>query len=177
MTFLAFIGHEGVSGNLSQSLFSSGYGTHYLYCDHLAEAICSLRKSVVFWPNAEERQQIAGRMKSKFDFPNCVVVGDGKLFPLVFSPTTDDSCDYSGRKHKYSLTCFIINDDERRIRAYMAGWPGSVHDNRVFGNIHVNHYNQKHFSHSEYILSDYALENCNVVVSAFKKPPLHPMVI
>ena len=175
MTFLAFIGHEGGNGHLSRSLYSIGYGTHYLYCDRVAEAICSLRKSAVFWPDTEEREEIASRMKKKFDFPNCVGMGDGTLFPLQFSPSTDDACDYSGRKYKYSITCFIINDDERRIRAYMAGWPGSVHDNRVFGNMRMNRYPLDHFSHSQYILSDSALENCEFVVAAFKKPPLNPM--
>lgn len=40
-------------------------------------------KSVVFWRDTEERQQISGIMKSKFDFPNFAVVGGGTLFLLV----------------------------------------------------------------------------------------------
>ena len=54
----------------------------------------------------------------------------------------------------------------------MAGWPGSVHANRVFGNMRVNLLHSEHFTHKEYILSDSALETSNFVVSAFKKPPL-----
>ena len=80
-----------------------------------------------------------------------------------------------GRKHGFSITCFIINDDKRRIRSYLAGWPGSVHDNRVFGKMKMNQSPESYFSSSEYILSDSALENCNFVVAAFKKPPLKPL--
>ena len=128
----------------------------------------------MLWPGEEEREEIASRMKCKYDFPHCVGVGDGTLFPLAFCPSTIDSPDYSGRKYKYSITCFIINDDKWRIRAYQAGWPGSVHDNRVFGSMRVNHFPQEHFSGAQYILSDSALENCDFVVSTYKKPPLYP---
>ena len=100
MTFLAFIGHEGGNGHFSRSLYDTSYGTHYLYCDRVAEALCSLRKSAVFWPDTEEREEIASRMKKKFNFSKCVGMGDGTLFPLQCSPSTDDAYDYSGRKYK-----------------------------------------------------------------------------
>ena len=175
MVFLACVGSLDSGGHKSRSQFSTGYGTHYKHCDRVAEAIGSLRSDVVKWPDADERRIIAGRFKKEYDFVNCVGMGDGTLFPLTYQPITDDAPDYSGRKHQYSLTCFIINDDKRRIRSYMAGWPGSVHDNRVFGNMRVNLLHSEHFTHKEYILSDSALENSNFVVSAFKKPPLRAM--
>jgi hypothetical protein len=40
--------------------------------------------------------------------------------------------EYHGRKYAYSLTINVINDDHRRIHAYVAGFPGSTHDNRVW---------------------------------------------
>ena len=51
-----------------------------------------------------------------------------------------------------------------------------MHNNRVFGNMRANRHPEEHFCHSQYMLSDSALENCNFVVSAYKKPPLHPMI-
>ena len=102
-------------------------------------------------------------------------MGDGTLFPLTCQPTTVDAPDYSGRKNRYSLTCFIVNDDKRCIRAYVVGWHVSVHDNRIFGNMRVNLLHIEYFTHKEYILSDLALENSNIVVSAFKKPPYRPI--
>ena len=121
MTLLSVIGGIGSSGTNTRHKFSIGYGSHCHHCDRVAEAICSLRDQVVFWPDKEERCLIASRMKVRFDFPCCVGMGDGTLFPLTHQPSTEDASDYSGRKHHYTLTCFIINDDNRCIRSYMAG--------------------------------------------------------
>jgi hypothetical protein len=86
----------------------------------------------VFWPSEEERKEIAARIRHDFDWPNCNRLIDGTLFPLAFTPQTIDAPDYSGRKYGYSLTCLIMCDDQRLIRYYLAGWPGSAHDERVF---------------------------------------------
>ena len=121
MTFLSVIGGIGSSGANTRHKFSIGYGTHYSYCDRVTEAICSQRDQVFFLPDEEERCLISSRMKVRFDFSCCVGMGDGTLFPLKYQPTIEDAPDYSGRKHHYSLTCFIINDNKRRIQSYIAG--------------------------------------------------------
>ena len=175
MLLLHFLGQPGCSARTNRSSHFIGYGTHYNFLERAVEAVCSLREQVVFWPDHEERKAISTRMASEYGFPNCVGMGDGTLFPLAFAPSSEDASDYSGRKYGYSITCFIINDDKRRIRSYLAGWPGSVHDNRVFGKMKVNTSSEDHFSGTQYILSDSALENCSYVVAAFKKPPLRPM--
>ena len=175
LTLLHFLGQESCTAALSRGTHFIGYGTHYLYCDRVVEAICSLRDKVVFWPDKDERATISQRMGEKYDFPYCVGVGDGTLLPLARRPQTDSAPCYSGRKLGHSITMFIINDDKLHIRSYLAGWPGSVHDNRVFGKMAVNRFPEQHFSPNEYILADSAVENCSFVVSAFKKPPLQPM--
>ena len=97
MTFLTVIGGIRLSGANTRHRLSIGYGTHYSYCDRVAEAICSLRDQVVFWPDEEERCLIVSRMKVRFDFPCCVGMGDGTLFPLKYQPSKEDAPDYSGR--------------------------------------------------------------------------------
>ena len=114
-------------------------------------------------------------MKDNYDLPGCIIVGDGTLFPLAFEPRSHDAADYHGRKYKYSITAFIMNDDKRRIRSYLAGWPGSVHDNRVFSQTGVCKNPDEHFSEGQYMITDSAIENSAHVVAAFKKPPLQPM--
>ena len=171
LTLLHFLGQESATAALSRSTHFLGYGTHYKYCNRAVEAILSLRDKVVFWPDCDERRVISNRMNIKFDFPNCVGIGDGTLLPLGRIPQSIDAPDYSGRKLGHSITMFIINDDHLRIRSYLAGWPGSVHDNRVFGKMRVSKLHEEHFSPNEYMLSDSAVENCSFVVSAFKKSP------
>ena len=69
-----------------------------------------------------------------FGSTDCVGCVDGTLFDLAFTPSTEDFSDYFGRKGKYSLTCMVVNDDQRMIRYFHCGWRGTVHDNRVMEN-------------------------------------------
>ena len=131
MTLLHYLGQESMMAFTSREAFHMGYGTHYNHVMRAAKAICSLHDQVVFWPNEEERKQISARMKENHDYPGCVMVGDGTLFPMDFEPRSHDSGNYHGRKFKYSITAFIMNDERKRIRSYLAGWSGSVHDNRI----------------------------------------------
>ena len=85
-------------------------------------------------------------------------MGDHTLFPLTFSSYSHDSSDYSERKMGYSITCFFINDENRRIWSYLFGWPVVVHDKRVFGKMCVNTSPKLKFSGAEYMIADLALE-------------------
>ena len=44
----------------------------------------------------------------------------------------------------------------RRIRAYLLGWPGSVHDSTVFGKTDIAINPQRYFSQGQYIIGDSA---------------------
>lgn len=134
MVLLKYLGTEGTGGsnNDLRSHFGIGRGTAEVYKERAVKAIRSLKKETVFWPSEEERKEIAARIMRDFDWPNCIGLIDGTLFPLAFAPQTMDAPDYSGRKYGYSLTCLIVCDDQRLIRYYLAGWPSSAHDERVF---------------------------------------------
>ena len=95
---------------------------------------------------------------------------DGTLLPLGFKPTREDYTDFYGQKGTYTLTMLIICDHLHQIRYYHAGWPGSVHDERVFRNTKVCLKPSNHFSKGEYILSDSAITARCFVVPQHKKP-------
>ena len=132
-------------------------------------AILQLRNEVIKWPNAVEREEIATRIEERYGLPGCVGIVDGTLFPLTFQPSRIDAPDYSGRKHLYSLSTLIACDDQRRIRYYFAGCPGSVHDNRVYklSQLYLNA--GEMFSNRQYTLADSAYENSNHMVSAYRR--------
>ena len=177
MLLLHYLGHESMTAFSSRASYHIGYGTHYHHIKRVVKAICSLRDRVIAWPDEAERKQISARMNKNHDFPGCVMVGDGTLFPLAFKPRSHDAGDYHGRKYQYSITAFIMNDDNKRIRSYLAGWPGSGHDNCVFSRTTVCRNPDHHFSVGEYMIADSAVENTDFVVAAFKKPPLQQMPI
>eukprot|EP00804_Cyclotella_cryptica_P005843 CCRYP_000136-RC/>CCRYP_000136-RC protein AED:0.24 eAED:0.23 QI:0/-1/0/1/-1/1/1/0/245 len=93
---------------------------------------------------------------------------DGTLLPLGIAPSCCDAVDYSGRKFPYSLTVCVINDDKRKIRAYLSGFPGFTHDNRVWRNMIQNQKAQDFFSPLQYVLCDTAFEPSDIAIAAYK---------
>ena len=67
----------------------------------------------------------------------------------------------------------VVCDDRRLIRYYLAGWPSSCHDNRIFRNSRVAASPHRYFHHRQCILGDSAFEASWYVVPAYKKPQGH----
>jgi len=103
------------------------------------------------------------------DFPNCVRIADETLFPLAFEPETADAPDHSGRKYGFSITTMIICDYNKKIRYYLAGYPGSCHDNRVYNNTGFVKKPQDYFLQMECNMGDSAFANSPYMVSSFRK--------
>jgi DDE superfamily endonuclease len=136
LLFLYYLGRSGSSASNSdlRNAFHVGCGTADIFKTRCVKAIGSLRDRVICWPNITERKLIAKRILHNHSWINCIGVVDGTLFPLTYAPQDDDAPDYHGRKFLYSLSTIIVNDDQKRIWYYLAGYPGSSHDNRIFRN-------------------------------------------
>lgn len=173
LTTLKALGSEGTASsnpNL-RDVFGTGRGTNTVYIRRVVHALLARRDDFVSWPDEDERKDIARRIEDLTSLPNCVGIVDGTLFPLAFRPQTADAADYKGRKHLYTLSSIIVCDDQRLIRYYVAGWPGSTHDNRIARNTKMWNDPLNYFNHNEYIMGDSAFENHWFVVSAFTSPP------
>jgi DDE superfamily endonuclease len=127
----------------------------------------------VHWPDEAERREISRRFQLHWKLPNLVGVADGTLLPLAFEPSRQDSSDFHGRKHLWSLSMLVVNDDMRRIRYFHAGWPGCTHDDRILENswLRRNATDNTVFSPREYIVGDCAYAPRWWLVPCFKKPP------
>lgn len=154
MVFLKYVGAEGAGGSSSnqRQTFFIGYGTSYSYRRRVTCAIMSLRDKYYYWPDKEERKQMALSICESFQFSHCVGVADKTLFPLCFEPQMNDAPDYSGRKYRYSLTMMIICDHCMRIRYYLSGFPGLAHDNRVWKNTALKKCPNNYFGPQKYVL-------------------------
>jgi hypothetical protein len=177
MILLHYLGTEGngATNPKQRSMFRVGRGTSDEYRKRVMKAIRSLREQAIRWPDAEEREEIAKRIQDDFGLPNCVMLLDGTLFPLAFEPQREDAPDYSGRKFRYSLSTLIACDDRRFIRYYLAGWPGTAHDNRIFKSSKLFRCAPDFFANNEYMLGDSAFECKWFMVSACKSPRGAPM--
>ena len=106
-------------------------------------------------------------------WPNCIAVADGTLFPLTFAPQSNDAPDYSGCKVAYSLSVMIVNEDQKWIRYYLSGFPGSVHDNCVYNNTALCKKPEEYFGTKYCLLANLAIACSPTVVASFKAPRGH----
>lgn len=173
MVFLFYLGTEGSGANNAgqRNMFAISQGVAQIYRERVTCAILALSDRYLYWPDADERSKIAYEINVLYNFPHCVAIADGTLFPLAFEPETIDAPDYSGRKYGYSLSTLIICDHKRRICHFLAGYPGSAHDNRIFGDSQLTANPLSFFDVNQYLLGDSAFENRWFVVSSFKKLP------
>ena len=169
---LQYIGTEGngMSNRRSRNTFPNGKGTCENMKDRVVDAIidCCDEKAY-FWPDEDERKEIAHHFEKKHNIPNLVCIADGTLLPLAFKPARDDFPDFKGRKLLYTLTVMIVNDHLLRIRYYNAGWPGNVHDERVFKNCDLARHPDDYFDVMQFLIGDSAFTPRPFMVPVFKK--------
>ena len=100
--------------------------------------------------------------------PNCIGMMDGTHFPLAFKPRVDPAS-YFTRKKEYAIHALIVCDHNSHIHHITTGWPGSIHDNRVWQNCDLLHNFRKYFGKREYILGDSAFTSSFIMVASYKK--------
>ena len=180
MVLLHYLGTSGSGANnpRMRNVFGIGRGTVELFKRRCVTAIRSIKNKMIKWSDDREKKEIARRIlhASNQDWINCIGVADGTLIPLTFAPQSSDAPDYHGRKHPYSLSVMIINDDLKRIRMYHAGNPGCVHDSRVYGQLPLSTHPEQYFSNQRYfLLGDSAFTNSPTMVTSFKAPRGHSL--
>ncbi|KAE9305281.1 hypothetical protein PR003_g21538 [Phytophthora rubi] len=171
MVLLKCLGSFGNDSTWSKQaqFLGLGKGTIGDYFRRASASVLALEGSTLVWPDQVERKQISRRIYRKYGFVNCIGMADGTLFPLEFKPETKGEAYYS-RKGYYAVNALVMCDDVARVRQIVVGWPGSVHDNRVWRNSPQNQNKDVFFQDSEYILGDSAFQASRVMIPAFKKP-------
>eukprot|EP00978_Attheya_sp_CCMP212_P009530 scaffold22545_cov61-Attheya_sp.AAC.1 len=170
---------SGASNPRVRNVFWIGRGTAQLYCNHCVITLRPLRDQTIYWPGDNEKKVIACCIYNKYRWSNCIAIADGTLFPLIFEPKSVDAPDYSGREFAYSLThsltVLIVNDEQKKIRYYLAGFPSNAHDNRVYKATKLARSSLQFFGTKYYLVGDSAFETSMTVVPAFKCPRSHTL--
>ena len=115
------------------SRFGISEGTIYLYCKRIMLAILSLKNSLVIWPTGESRKIVHSGFKNIGGFENVIGAIDGTHIILGIAPLKQPEI-YWNRKKKYSIQCQGIVNHRGIFIDYEIGWPGSVHDAKVYRN-------------------------------------------
>jgi hypothetical protein len=168
MVWLQFVGQEGNTNLNHRVIFKIGRGMCELARNRVVKALNNVRAEFITWPDTEELKEIGERIEKKYHVPNFPIMMDGTLLRLAITPEYENSADYHGRKFTYSLTVNILNDDRRQIRAYLAGFPGSTHDNRDLKNMKQYQTPEELFSLLEYVMCDTAYKPTDFCVPAYK---------
>lgn len=140
---LVLLRHLGTQGNAASSaaitnFFGTGSGAVDTHRVNALEALLLLESRAHFWPDKEERLAIASRTQSSFLFLKCVGLTDGTLLLLAHRPILHgETCLF--RKKFCAIVMPVVSDDEGRVLHCHIGWPGSVHDNRVWRNCGLFH--------------------------------------
>jgi hypothetical protein len=169
LVFLYRAGKEGTGGSASavSCFFGIGKGSVINYVRRSVSALSEIEEEVVYWPDQNEKDEMKTRLAAS-GFRHCVGIIDGTLVVLDFRPEKYHEC-YFSRKSCYALNVMVVCDDRKRVIFYLAGWPGSTHDNRVFRNSRLFQKRSEYFSFLEYLLGDSAYSNSSIMVQAFKK--------
>jgi len=109
---------------------SQGHLCHLI--SDVVDFLCSMSGEVIQWPGFEVIKQVEGHFRSLANFPGVMGALDGCHIPIL----APEYCqaDYLDRNHNHSVNLMAVCDSEKKFTYCYAGYPGSVHDQRVFGN-------------------------------------------
>ena len=97
-----------------------------------------LLNQYIHFPNSmDEINEVVNGFKMKFGMIQCLGSIDGSHIPVM--PPALNHTDYYNRKGYYSMILQAVVDHNYMFRDINIGWPGSVHDARVFVNSAVYH--------------------------------------
>ena len=82
------------------------------------------------FPSGRRLDSIVSDFNHQWGVPQCAGAIDGTHFP-VCAPLLNHT-DYYNRKGNYSVNMQAVVDNQYRFLDIYVGWPGSVHDTRVF---------------------------------------------
>lgn len=129
------------------------------------KCILQLENEYMNWPSAEERMDII--LENCDELPHCIGFADGIEFKVLDKPADDHVSLYS-RKKQYSIKMQGTCDFKEMLRHVVIGWPGSVHDARIFSESRMSTHPDEFFSGMEYLGADSAYTLTERVITPFR---------
>lgn len=162
----------GMYGNAASVLqvankFNLSEGCIVNYTDRVITSLIKLSPTLIFWPKTNERRKIGDEMAKNL-LPKCIGFVDGT--DVIFSQAPVDNKEvYWSRKKHYCLQVQIVCDPEKRIRDFFTGYPGSVHDAKVYSSSPIGINPEHFFSDGEFIIGDSAYALSETIVVPFRR--------
>lgn len=158
---------DGLTIRKVASLFGVGDGgTIQIVTNRVFKAILNLKHRFLFWPNETERLQLVS--ETSHEMPGCVGYIDGSEIKLAEAPTKNHEL-YFSRKRHYAIKMQAVCDHKLRIRQVTIGYPGSVHDAKIFLNCPLAKHPECFLSNSEWVAGDSAYPLKSYLITPFRQ--------
>ncbi|KAI8117935.1 Protein ANTAGONIST OF LIKE HETEROCHROMATIN PROTEIN 1 [Lucilia cuprina] len=158
---------DGASVRKVVSLFGIGDGgTIQNVTRRVFKAILKLKNNILYWPGELERSQLVSATKS--ELPGCVGYIDGCEIKLAEAPTNNHEL-YFSRKRQYCLKIQAVCDHKLSIRQVTIGYPGSVHDAKIFSNCPIAKHPERYLSHGQWLAGDSAYPIKQYLLTPFRR--------
>lgn len=159
---------EGATLCKIASLFGIGDGgTIEKITSRIFKSILSLENQFLAWPTNEERKQMV--LATLGELPYCIGYVDGSDIRLQERPTHKcDPTSYYSRKKEYAIKLQAVCDYTLKFRHILVGYPGSVHDARIYNNCRLTTHPRDYFSEPEYVAGDSAYKLTTTVITPFR---------
>lgn len=115
--------------------FDLSKGSLHRVCIEVCNILAAMQKEYIRWPESSELQGIADGFMAKTGFPGVIGAIDGTHIAIPGPSDHRDS--YINRKGFPSIQLQVVCDSNLRFTDVYAGWPGAVHDARVYRNCPV----------------------------------------
>jgi hypothetical protein len=148
------------------SRFGIAEGTVYLFCKRVMIAIFSLKRTLVKWPVDEAKQDVYEGFKNIGGMENVIGAIDGSHIGLANAPLKQPET-YWNRKKRYSIQLQGIVNHKGIFIDYEIGWPGSVHDAKVYKNSYFYQNVSKIIKGDEFLLGDSAYPLSTFLIKPF----------
>jgi len=151
------------------SRYGIAEGTVILYCKRVMKAIISNKEKYIKWPTDQARKFVHEGFKAIGDIEDIIGAVDGTHFILQNAPQKDKEL-YFTRKKRYALHCQGIVDFRGIFISYDVGWPGSVHDAKVYR--HSSFYLNKSswIKENDFLIGDSAYPLSPFLIKPYNKP-------
>ncbi|CAI6353353.1 unnamed protein product [Macrosiphum euphorbiae] len=129
LIFLWFAGHQTASFCDVADGFCITISSLFRVVRPLTHVISRMASTIITWPNEEEKQETRNFFQMK-GFSNVIGAIDGNHIRIDKPSSDPDS--YYNRKKYFSIHMQAVCDHRNKIKSIFIGFPGSVHDARVF---------------------------------------------
>ncbi|KAJ6646214.1 Protein ALP1-like [Pseudolycoriella hygida] len=158
---------DGATIQKISCLFGIGDGgTINKITERIFEAILSLEPKYLTWPNSAERNTLVE--KTMHELPYLVGYTDGTEIELAEASKIDRDV-YLSRNKIFALKLQTTIDYTKKVRHIVVGYPGSVHDARIFNECDLALNPRKYLTEPQRIGADSAYKLRTTLITPFRK--------